>query len=204
MTGGGGPSLVGEERCGSEKAGKWGKETEKDRQRCRPKDEKFPTRKTNSWCWANTHFLHLSTSGILPQWLTLFSNALCFSLSDQPFLYSVGRKDGKKEGIKEKNKVILMLLSIAVCPERTTWALNITQVKSFTSKQGRLAGRDFFHLLLRKKNRLNRGAEFVFIIQKRRVRNLKIGGDEHRRPGDLGDFQFWEQSRECFHIHCNN
>lgn len=41
-----------------------------------------------------------------------------------------------------------MLLSIAVCPEPTTWALNITQLKSFQGKQGRLAGRDLFSFLL--------------------------------------------------------
>lgn len=33
---------------------------------------------------------------------------------------------------------MLMLLSIAVCPELTTWALNITQVEPLASKQGRL------------------------------------------------------------------
>lgn len=40
-----------------------------------------------------------------------------------------------------------MLLSVAVCPEPTTWALNITQLKSFQGKQGRLAGGDFFSFL---------------------------------------------------------
>lgn len=55
--------------------------------------------KKKSWCWANTHFLHLSTSDILPQWLNLFSNALGFFLSEQFFLYSVG---GKKVGEKKE------------------------------------------------------------------------------------------------------
>lgn len=91
-------------------------------------------------------------------------------------------KKNEKKKEEKKNKAILMFLSTAACPERTTWALNIMQLKSFKSKQGRRARRNvwFFFLKKAKENRMDSLAEvqnYGFRKQKRGL-SLKIGGEE--------------------------
>lgn len=86
--------------------------------------------------------------------------------------FYIQRKNKRRR--REKNKTILMLLSTAVCPELTTWALNIMQLKSFESKQGSRARRNVVVFYKKaKENRMDSLAEvqnYGFRKQKRGVK----------------------------------